>query len=193
MNICNQLVVTIMVCFGLMVLPAMADEALDSTTGATLKSTISMRVIKPSCGTKLIAKITVDFGTVSPRDLKTGTNIESFYVILNCESDQGHFYVKLQAEPIYGSNPEDGYIATNRTDVALFVTWRKANLDDTIQNGTPVKLNQEYYIDKMNKGDNEFRFNAQLVSWPLNTLIEYRRMFKEQYITSSASILLTYI
>lgn len=193
MNICNQYVVGLLVCSGLVALPAYADEAPDSTTGATLKSKISMMVVKPSCGSHIEAVTKVNFTAVSPKEIKDGSNKKDFFFKIKCSSDQGHFYVNLTSKVNAGSSAEDGYIATNRSDVAIHLTWNSTNFETPVQMGSPVKLNYDYYFDKVNVGLNELRFTAQLVSWPLNTLIAFDPSQGKEEITAHASILVTYI
>lgn len=172
MNVCNQYIVGILVCLRLIALPAYAKTTVDdSTTGATLRSEIRMEIVKQTCGWEVEFQSDILFGNVSPKEIQKGSNKKEFFFKVLCKFDNGYFNVKVVPENGVMGSEEDGFIATNRKDVAILLTWRSTSFDSQIQADSPVKLNTDYHFDKGYIGSNEVRLRAQLVSWPLNTLI----------------------
>lgn len=172
MNVCNQYIVGILVCLRLIALPAYAIyTSEDSSTGAQLYSEISMELVKQTCGWETGYQSDVIFGNVSPKEIQKGSNKKEFFFKVLCRFDNGYFNVKVVPQNGVMGSEEDGFIATNRKDVAILLTWRSTNFDSQIQADSPVKLNTVYHFDKANNAFNEVRLRAQLVSWPLNTLI----------------------
>lgn len=196
MNVCNQYIVGILVCLRLIALPVYADEAPESTTGATLHSKIKMKVMKQTCGDHIEAVSGVNFGMVNPKELQVGSNKREFYIKVYCDDNQGFFNFSVEPRNGILGSEEDGVIAVvNSRDqkpidnIAIRLTWRSTSFDSQIQMDSPLKLNSAYYFDKLNAGSNEIRIRAQLVSWPLNTLIPFQGYLS---ITSRIIAHLTY-
>ena len=182
------LVMTIFLWF--ITLSTRADYAPPSSTEATINSKISMNVIAPSCSTIQIKNIL--FGTVGAIEVKEGSRIEPFFIRIKCEThNSSSLYLTLNPRHPHELG-NSGYISSNVSDIAFQITWNSTNIDDSIKWGQPVIMGHEYSFDKIINGFNEFHFNIQLVSWPLNTLPALNNDGRRS-IETSLNVILRYL